>query len=765
MPAAVQNETAVRVRREELHLLQMRAPLYAVTSTSTLAFVAADFWSRLGAASWLICLAIPALYLLLQRQATRWKRGGESGVFLRRAVLLLAAISGCWGLLLVRLMPTAQSTQSNLVIGVIVALIASPMATTPLPAAIAFWAPSAVAGLFIMLVSEARLDLFLVGCYLGYVAFTLFAAVLLNRAMHERAVGRIMLENQNQTIAMFLRDYAENASDWLWETDEHLLLRSISPRLAEVARAPRSCLEGVSILGLLNGAADAGAAEISRLLGERMAFRNVTVAVEVEGETRWWSLTGRPVIGKAARFAGYKGIGSDVTEMRRSEQRVQYLASHDSLTGLANRQSFLDQLQRGCDRLGGEAKQAPVAALLILDLDRFKSINDVFGHAVGDALLSAVAERLRGCLRKDALVARLGGDEFGVMLAVPDRAAAVSVCQRIIDALNTDYPLAGTGHSVGVSIGMSFLDPGQAPAHWLRCADLALYAAKNAGRGVFRLFRLEMITDDDDRLSLRSDLKSAIDDARLGLDYQPIFNTQTGEIVCVEALCRWRHPSLGPIPPSRFIRLAEETGLIGRLGAWALTAACRAAVAWPDDVRLAVNVSPLQLQDGDFEAVVRRALSESGLPPDRLELELTEYAYLEATERTRRTLQNLRGRGTRIVLDDFGTGYSALSYIATFQCDGIKIDRSFIHELENNLSKAAVVRAIGQLAADLAIPLTAEGIETAEQLAAVRHMAITHAQGYLLQRPTSADVVAMLIPRQHLPHIESARAIRTPAAE
>ena len=767
------DDSALRVQREELHLLQMRTPLYAGVSVGTVVALVAGFWPCFTAATWVVCLAIPLLYVLMLRQTARWKQGGNSGLFLWQSVVLLAMISSCWGSLLLLLMPSAQAPASNLIVGIMVALVSSPMATTPFPAAVAFWLPSAVIGALIVLVFEPARDPVLAMCYLVYAVFTLFAAALLNRSMRERAVGRIVLEKQNQTIGMFLRDYAENASDWLWETDRRLLLRRISPRLAEVARTTRPGLDGTPILAVLNGGGDSdGGAEIGRLLSERLAFRNVVVAVEIAGETRWWSLTGRPVIGRDATFDGYKGIGSDVTEIRRSEQRVQYLALHDSLTGLSNRQAFLDHLQRACERSrgarpsspGSDPRQGPLVALLLLDLDRFKSVNDAFGHAVGDSVLSAVAERLRGCLRQDAVVARLGGDEFGVMLAAPDRMAALSVCQRLIDALNDEYRIAGSAHAIGASLGMGLLDPAQAePTYWLRCADLALYAAKNAGRGVFRVFRPEMIADHDGRLSLRTDLKSAIDDVRLRLVYQPIFDSQTGAIVCVEALCRWEHPSLGPIPPSRFIRLAEEAGLIGQLGAWALGAACRTAAAWPDGIRLAVNVSPLQLRDGEFERVVRRALAESGLAPERLELELTESAYLEASKRTLHTLQSLRDRGTRIVLDDFCTGYSALSYIASFQCDGIKIDKSFIHELESNVSKAAVVRAIGQLAGDLDIPVTAEGVETAEQLAAVRQLAITQAQGYLLQRPTSAEMVMTQIMRQHAAAL-SGRGIETAEA-
>ncbi len=758
----LQDDLAGEVRREQLNLLALTARLFAVVGSSSIVLLAVDFRMQLALPGDLLCLLIPGLYALHLLEAWRWKRerwkaGGADRAFVHRSVLLLAALGTSWGLLTNLLMRSAQPHQTGLLDAVIIALISTPVAASPLSAALAFWLPSAVSGLLIIAFGLGGFDPYLMLCYIGYANFTLAAIVQLNRFMLERSVGRIVLEKQNQTIGMFLRDYAENAADWLWEADQDLRLRHVSPRFAEVAGRTADGIEGLSILDLLqDGAHAAASAEIAGLFARRVAFRNVTVAVQIEGETRWWSVTGRPIVGDGARFEGYRGIGSDVTEVRRSEQRVQYLALHDSLTGLANRPCFMDSLQDACDRhgrtgesVGGGNDTEPVLALLILDLDRFKLINDNFGHAVGDTLLEAIAGRLRGCVRNDAIVARLGGDEFGLLLPGTDAASTLAVCQRIIDVLNVDYALAGSRHTIGVSIGVSFLEPGNAvPAHWLRRADLALYAAKAAGRGVYRVFHADMMTADDGRLSLRADLKSAIADGKLRLAYQPIYSTDRDEIVSVEALCRWDHDTLGPVSPAHFIRLAEETGLIVQLGAWALTEACRAAADWPGSVRVAVNVSPLQLRDGSFLAVVVRALAQTGLAAERLELELTEYAHLDATGPTLQTLQGLRGLGTRIVLDDFGTGYSSLSYVAAFECDGIKIESSFVQDLETSPSKLAVVRALGQLARDLAIPVTAEGVETRAQLDAVRKLAVTHAQGYLLQRPAAEEVVRALIQRQ-----------------
>jgi diguanylate cyclase (GGDEF)-like protein len=572
--------------------------------------------------------------------------------------------------------------------------------------------------------------------------------------MLERSIARLSLERQNETVALFLRDYVENGSDWLWEVDEDLNLRQVSPRLAELVLQPQAELEGVALLDLLGVAADPpDDVPLVRLLNERSPFRNLSLEVRIGEDVRWWILTGRPVIGAGGSFEGYRGIGSDVTEARRAEERVRYLALHDSLTGLANRQSFRDRLAQIQERYAGgqdgdPACGAPAEActVLLLDLDGFKGVNDSFGHAVGDELLVAVAERLRRCVRSETTVARLGGDEFGILTMARDAAEASALAQRIIDTVGQDYAVAGCRQTIGVSIGISFLGPDDsAPGDCIRRADLALYAAKAAGRGVYRVYHVGMVNAQHDRLALQADLRAAIRLGGLSLVFQPIFDVRNGGIASIEALCRWNHPAFGMIPPSRFIPIAEDTGLITELGEWMLTRACEIATSWPEHVRIAVNISPLEIKDHDFTSRLTSILSETGLPPCRLDLELTEHAYLDATQHSVTTIQALRGKGIRVILDDFGTGYSSLSYLASFQCDGIKIDASFIRDLDENSSKAAVVRAIAQLAADLRIPVTAEGVEKASQRDLLRAYDIRFAQGYFLQTPVNRATIHELL--------------------
>ncbi len=746
------------LRREELKLLAQTIVLSASVGTSSDGLLAIDFRARLGVLPGLLCASIPVLYGVLVMQMLRWKRSRDDERFLRNSLASLAVLGIAWALLVNLLALVASPDQRGLIDAIMIALVSTPMVAAPLAAAIAFWIPSAISGIVIIVAGSGAFEPYLLLCFLGYTSFTLSAIVMFNRFLLERSVGRVILEQQNQTIKVFLRDYEENASDWLWETDAELNLLHVSPRLAEVARRSRIMLDGSPLLDLLtNLDRRRESLAIRGMFHERSPFRNLHLEVEIEGEPRWWTLTGRPVFGDGACFQGYRGIGSDVTDARRSEERIRQLALHDSLTGLSNRQSFMDTLHAACEQAAGApdagssagtSRKEPLA-LHLLDLDRFKSVNDTFGHAVGDALLVAVAGRLRGCTREDSVVARLGGDEFGILSSVADANDASVLARRIIDAVSREYVLAGGRQSIGVSVGVSFVHAGEsAPVDSMREADLALYAAKAAGRGVFRAFHPRMRAEQHDRLTLQADLKEALDNGGLNLVYQPILDARENRVVSVETLCRWAHPLLGQISPSRFIPLAEEAGLIAQLGEWTLSQACRAASGWPGDVRVAVNVSPLQVNAGHLETVVAKALAESGLAPERLELELTEHAYLDATEQTLQVMQTLRERGIKLVLDDFGTGYSSLGYLTTFRFDGIKLDASFVQNLEQSPTKTAVVRAIARLAADMGIPVTAEGVENVQQEHLLRHYGVTHLQGFLIGRPIGPWRMGDLLSRQ-----------------
>jgi diguanylate cyclase (GGDEF)-like protein len=440
---------------------------------------------------------------------------------------------------------------------------------------------------------------------------------------------------------------------------------------------------------------------------------------------------------------GWVTTFEDVTERKRAESQIEHMALHDSLTGLPNRTSFR---QRLIQAVAGAAPHSQVA-VLYLDLDHFKAVNDTLGHPIGDMLLQHVADRLRACLAPSGLVARLGGDEFAIILrnvVSPEQPEALA--QRIIDALNRVFDIQGHRIVIGTSVGIAFASSNDIdPDTTVKSADLALYHAKSEGRNTFSYFEPEMATCLQARRALEVDLRSAIEKGELELHYQPIVTLRTNHINCFEAVLRWRHPTRGSVAPDEFIPLAEDIGLIGQIGAQVLFEACRAAMSWPGDVRVAVNLSPVQVRSQTLAQEIGAALDASGLAPDRLELEITETVLLEDTKRTLSVLGQVRALGVRIAMDDFGTGYSSLNYLRTFPFDKIKIDRSFIADLTVRSDAQAIVRAISALAASLGMATTAEGVETQDQLQFLRSEGCTEVQGYIISAAVRAEAVMPLL--------------------
>jgi diguanylate cyclase (GGDEF)-like protein len=437
----------------------------------------------------------------------------------------------------------------------------------------------------------------------------------------------------------------------------------------------------------------------------------------------------------------YLGLASrNSRQIALANQRVLELAQIDTLTGLPNRAVFLEQLDAAVD-----AREHPLGdsfSVLLLDLDRFKNVNDSLGHAAGDALLREVANRLRSALRSTDVLARLGGDEFAIIQAGSDdqSTSSVDLATRICKRIAEPFLLLGREIEVGASIGIAMVpEHGNDRERLLKKADLALYRSKSAGRNCFTLYDEAMSAELEARNTLESDLRDAIARCHFEVHYQPFFDVETGDRRGLEALVRWRHPTRGLVPPDQFIPLAEETGLIVPLGEWVLRRACDDATSWPAGIKVAVNLSSVQFKQADLFDVIQSALKNSGLPPERLEIELTESVLLERAVENHAFMQKLRGIGVSLSLDDFGTGYSSLSCLTAFPFDKIKIDKSFIRNLTKRNKSSAIISSIVTLARGLDMSVTAEGVETSEQFEQLRALGVNFAQGYLLGRPVPID--------------------------
>jgi diguanylate cyclase (GGDEF)-like protein len=432
----------------------------------------------------------------------------------------------------------------------------------------------------------------------------------------------------------------------------------------------------------------------------------------------------------------------DVTERRKAEADVQFMARHDMLTRLPNRVAFHERLEQAI-AMTGRGEQC---AIHCLDLDNFKIINDTLGHPIGDLLLQAASERLQSCVREIDTVARLGGDEFAIIQRGTKSAHdAVLLANRIIEAFKKPFDLGDHHAPVGVSIGVAMApDDGNMAEALLKSADIALYLSKAEGRGKARFFESEMNARVEKRRILELDLRGALHRNEFELFYQPLVTLETGVLAQFEALLRWNHPTRGMVSPADFIPVAEETGLIVDIGAWVLQAACKEAASWPNDVRIAVNLSPVQFKDGGLVRTVREALATSGLDPRRLELEITESVLLQDSATTLDALHEIRALAVTIALDDFGTGYSSLSYLRRFPFDKMKIDQSFVREMGESEDAMAIIRAIAGLGQSLRMTTTAEGVETIEQLERLRAEGCTQAQGYYLSRPQPVSALPEL---------------------
>ena len=562
------------------------------------------------------------------------------------------------------------------------------------------------------------------------------------------------LTNMSQGLCMY--DAAERL---VVHNERFLELYGLPPGTVRPGQTHREVVEAIAALGRYapGPSADEIRESTRALIGQRAGAPAAVYRDLADGRTL-------AITRRAMATGGWVATFEDVTERRQAEARIAHMARHDALTGLSNRLCFHERLERLLRQLRQPSESgAPCAgaggiAVLYLDLDRFKGVNDTLGHPAGDALLKTVAARIaaatrRGREREGTTIARLGGDEFAVAVAVgagpaAARADAAALAARLVSVLDEPFEIEGHQVVAGTSIGIALAPrDGECPDRLLKAADLALYKAKAEGRGTFRFFEPEMDRQAQAQRALETDLRRALAAGEFELHYQPILDLRTDRVSGFEALLRWNHPDRGRVSPAEFVPVAEEIGLMAPIGDWVLRAACAEAAAWPGGLKVAVNLSPAQFRGRTLVASVAEALRTSGLPPERLELEITETVLLERSEPNLDQLHQLRALGARIAMDDFGTGYSSLGYLRAFPFDKIKIDRSFVHDLEEDGDGgcAAIVRAVSGLGASLGVRTTAEGVETAAQLAFIRAEGCTEVQGYHLSPPLPAPEIGRLL--------------------
>jgi len=552
-------------------------------------------------------------------------------------------------------------------------------------------------------------------------------------------------ERDRQQARAMLNEYEATGQGWFWETDRRGTITYISPRIAKLLKVSVDALRGQPFtdLFILDAAEQESERTLNFHLSTRSSFQDLPVlAATSEAEERWWSVSGRPVLDKYKNFMGFRGSGSDLTETRKSQRHVTQLARFDSLTKLANRFQMSEWLEK---ILGSPRESDRVCSVFLLDLDRFKQVNDTMGHPAGDTLLKQVSERLTSTVGEAGRVGRLGGDEFQVIL--PGRVPRVELghlAQRIIDNLSQPYSIDGQRVTIGASVGIAVHpDDGVASDELIRSADLALYAAKDGGRGRYHFYAEDLHSEAQERQQLEQDLRDAIAAREFELHYQPQVHTMTEKISGFEALLRWNHPVHGYLSPAKFVPIAEDTGLITHIGEWALRTACADLANWPESIRVAVNVSAIQFANPALPSIVTNAIASARIDPSRLELEITESVFLNDDKSTSSMFTALKGIGVRLALDDFGTGYSSLGYLKQAPFDKIKIDQSFVSGATVDGSRnGAIISAIVNIAEALGMETIAEGVETLDELDLIRMLGCSHIQGYIYDKPLTPEAAA-----------------------
>jgi diguanylate cyclase (GGDEF)-like protein len=560
-----------------------------------------------------------------------------------------------------------------------------------------------------------------------------------------------VLQEKSETVSLLLREFEDSGADWLWQTDTSRSVTHASPRFAYALDEDPRAIEGQPLLKLIAGDAwetgryPEALHDLAERLKRREAFSNLIVPVTIKGHTRWWELSASPRQSDDGAFLGFRGVGSDVTEQRESADKISHLARFDTLTGLPNRLQLTETLGRA---LQEAEKWRRRCGFFMIDLDRFKAVNDTLGHPVGDRLLAQVAKRLKMIMSENELCGRLGGDEFAVVLMdAGDSAYVDKLARKIIEALSKPYEVDQNTLYIGASIG-SAVGPmdGRTVELLMRSADLALYRSKEEGGNNHHTYQHKLHANAEERRVLEFELRHALERNQLHVEYQPVVDANGDHaILGFEALLRWKNPKFGSVSPAKFVPVAEDARLIVPMGTFVLRQACKDAMSWPETTKVAVNISVDQLTAPSFMETVVSALHDSGLPAWRLELEVTESIFLRDGGLAVQVLDRLRKMGIKLSLDDFGTGYSSLGYLRNIRFDTIKVDRSFVQGAAKAKAESiAIIRAVVAMADALNIATTAEGVETEAELGMIQQLGCQKIQGYYFGRPMIfADSLAL----------------------
>ncbi|WP_417620465.1 putative bifunctional diguanylate cyclase/phosphodiesterase [Parasphingorhabdus sp.] len=693
---------------------------------------------------WLAVLSALYIYshFLLRKQAS-WQRKSINRSDMTIIYLTSLAGGSLWGaVFLLFSFNTDNMTMIPVWATIICLMVGSAMIFSAVPLSSILFISSSSAAMFFGWYYIGSLPM---AVATGAIAVLLISACLMTgRSFLDSKVAEASLNEKSEVVSLLLKEFEDTGADWLWQTDTARRITHVSPRFAHALGESQEEIEGKPFLQLVAGESwesgnfSTALHELADKLKRRDSFSNMLIPVQINGENRWWELSASPKLDDSGVFHGFRGVGSDITEQRESADKISRMARFDTLTRLPNRLQLTEAVGKA---MATAEKWNGRCGFMMIDLDRFKAVNDTLGHPVGDRMLGRVADRLRSIMSENELCGRLGGDEFAIVVnEASDTQYIELLAKKIIDTLSRPYEIDQHTLYVGASVGMA-IGPrdGRTVEMLMRSADLALYRSKDQGGGAYTQYEPKLHVDAEERRVMEMALRKALENDELSLNYQPVVSAESGGVVGFEALLRWTSPQFGVVSPAKFVPLAEEARLIVPIGEWVMRTACQEAMAWPSTIKVAVNVSADQLTEPNFLDMVVSSLEESGLAANRLEIEVTESIFVHEATGATEMLDKIIALGINLSLDDFGTGYSSLGYLRKTRFSTIKVDRSFVQGAAKNAPESlAIIRAVVAMADSLGMSTTAEGAETEEEVKMIRKLGCRKIQGYYFGRPMIA---------------------------